>query len=115
MADRFLWIPVLGTLQAVEYGAERPVPSSLVLLEGLRLAGQLGEVSCKPRAAPRSEYAPAQEAVGAPQAQTFPASLQQLLQRRVQRIRLGQGESQLDGGIVGQPNEPSPGRCDPGL
>jgi hypothetical protein len=103
MADRTLRIPVLGALQAVEYGTERLIPRGLVLLEGRRLAGKGSEASRKPRAAPSGEYAPAEEAVGALEPRTpVPATFEQLLQFRVQSIRVLEGEPQLDRGLLWQ-------------
>jgi hypothetical protein len=107
------WIPVLAALQAVQYGPQRPFSHSLVLLEGLRLARQPGDGLREPRSTLRGEHAPAQKAVGALQTRVVPPTLEQLLQRRVQRLRLMQGESEFDRSIAGRANGSSPGRCGP--
>ena len=96
-----LWVPVLATLQPVQYGPQRPVSRGLVLLEGLRPARQSGDAPREPRTALRGEHTPAQEAVRALQARVDPPALEQLLQRRVQRLRLVQGEPEFDRRIAG--------------
>jgi hypothetical protein len=87
-----LRVPVLTALEPFEDGPERPFPRGLVLFQGPRFPGEPGDALCQPRPAFRREYAPAEETVRALELRVFATALQQLLQRRVQRLRFVQGE-----------------------
>ena len=99
--DELSRVAVLAAFQPFEYGAERLPPRSFVLLEGPRLPGQPGNAPREPRPTLRRENAPAEEAVRTLEPRVFSSALEQLLQRRVQRLRLLQGEKDLCRKTVG--------------
>lgn len=107
-----LWIPVLAALETFEDGTERLFPCSLVLFQRLRFPGEAGDAPCQPCPTFGREYAPAKETVRALELRVFTFAFQQLLQRRVQRLRFFQGE--LYRRIAGCANGSSPRRCGPG-
>ena len=60
---RLLRIPVLGSLEAVEYGSQGPVAGGFVLLHAAGLAGEFGHPGGEPGATPGGQDAPGEDAV----------------------------------------------------
>lgn len=63
-AARLLRIPVLGALEAVEYGTQGRIAGGFVLLYAAGLAGEFGHSGGEPGAGPYGQNPPAKDAVG---------------------------------------------------
>ena len=63
-AARLLRIPVLGALEAVEYGTQGRIAGGFVLFYAAGLAGKFGHPGGEPGAAPYGQNTPAEDAVG---------------------------------------------------
>jgi hypothetical protein len=87
-----LRVPVLAALEPFEDGTERSFPRGLVLFQGGRFPGESCDALRQSRTALGREYAPAEETIRALELRVFSSTLQQLLQRCVQRFRFFQAK-----------------------
>ena len=93
---RLLRVPVLGALEAVEYGAQCPVAGGFVLLYAAGLAGKLGHTGGESGAAPGGQYAPSEDAVGSFEDGVLAPALEQVFEGGVKGFGVSEGEGHLD-------------------
>jgi hypothetical protein len=93
---RLLRVPVLGTLEAVEYGSQGPIAGGFVLLYVTGLAGELGHPGGEPRAASGGQYAPGEDAVGPFEGGILAPALEQIFEGGVEGFGVSEGEGHLD-------------------
>ena len=93
---RLLRIPVLGTLEAVEYRSQCPVAGGFVLFYTADLAGELGHASGEPGPAPGGQYAPGEDAVNPFEVGVLAPTLEQVFEGSVEGFGCFEGEAQLD-------------------
>src|ERR687886_589540 len=86
--------------QAVEYGAQGPIASGLVLLDALGLAGELGHPACKAGATFDGQDAPGEDAVDLFQGCFFAVAFEQAFEGSVERFGGFERETQVHRGLI---------------